>query len=97
MLDNKQFLIMDHAFSHKDFQSMKLSSGKVLSYHKNLHIAYETNQENAIEYCILGYAFQADPNRKSPIEELSPAMGKESLESIMESWSGRWLSQEPHS
>ena len=47
MTFTKQFIIMDQPLDVQDFQHVTLSCGKILSYHKNLHIQIVQNESGA--------------------------------------------------
>ena len=53
MTFTKQFIIMDQPLDVQDFQHVTLSCGKILSYHKNLHIQIVQNESGASEICLL--------------------------------------------
>lgn len=91
MIDNKQFVIMTDTFENENFKSIKLSSGKILSYHYNLPIQFEQDNNGAAKFCILGYAFQTDEHRGFPIDEIRAASENDDINNIVESWAGRWL------
>ena len=58
MIDSKQFIIMDVPFEKEDFLHITLSNGKILSYHKDLHIEIVKDETGNGKICLLGWAFQ---------------------------------------
>lgn len=90
MINNKQYIIMDRPFQQKDFVGVTLTSGKILSYHQNLPVQIKL-QDDIAKYCLLGYAYQTDANRKTPIEELDQIANEQDIHDAIESWTGSWL------
>lgn len=91
MTFTKQFIIMDQPLDVQDFQHVTLSCGKILSYHKNLHIQIVQNESGASEICLLGWAFQAEEGRNDPLEQIREIKDRAELERQLETWSGTWL------
>ena len=91
MTFTKQFIIMDQPLDVQDFQHVTLSCGKILSYHKNLHIQIVQNESGASEICLLGWAFQAEEGRNDPLEQIREIKDRAELEQQLETWSGTWL------
>ena len=91
MTFTKQFIIMDYPLEIQDFQHITLSCGKILSYHKDLHIQMVQNEAEASEICLLGWAFQAEEGRKDPLEQIREIKDRAELERQLETWSGTWL------
>lgn len=91
MTHTKQFIIMDAPFEKEGFLHIVLDCGKVLSYQRELHIQTGYTMENKVQFCLLGWAFQADKDRSDPVEEVRNLSEKQSLEELLDTWSGRWL------
>lgn len=89
-INNKQYVIASDPFQSLDFTSIKMLNGKVLSFHKNLHIEMKV-ENDILEYAILGYAFQVDADRESPMEELKKINSIDQISDVIYTWAGRWL------
>lgn len=90
MVNNKQYVIMDEPFMEQDFLHIPLYGGKVLSYHKNLP-AQVKMCDDKLQYCLLGYVYQVDPERATPMEELELIHKEADVHAAIESWAGSWL------
>ena len=92
MINDRQFFITKgKASAFEDWKEIALLNGYSLHYHEGLNIVY---QEGTI--ILLGYAWQVDPSRKSPQEELSALRQKtvithNDVYNIEKSWCGRYL------
>ena len=92
MINDRQFFITkEKASAFEDWKEIALLNGYSLHYHEGLNIVY---QEGTI--ILLGYAWQVDPSRKSPQEELSALRQKTDIThtdvyNIEKSWCGRYL------
>ena len=66
MINDRQFFITKEPFAgFEDWKIINLHNGYALHYHKGLNIIFQ--DKNIL---LLGYAWQVDPNRNSPKEEL---------------------------
>ncbi len=92
MINDKQFFIAKSNNSiFTDWEKIALSEGYTLHYHKDLNIGYHC--ENIV---LIGYAWQVDPNRKSPQEELEQLAKKtdishEDVYDVEKTWCGRYI------
>ena len=92
MINDRQFYITKEPFvGFEDWNIINLHDGYVLHYHKGLNIIFQDKN-----IFLLGYAWQVDPNRKSPKEELQKLihLSKISHEDVFEiekTWCGRYL------
>ena len=80
MTHTKQFIIMDSPFEKEGFLHINLDGGKVLSYQQNLRIKTGYTVQNKVQFCLLGWAFQADKGRQDPEEEIRNISEKQDLE-----------------
>ena len=92
MINDRQFFITkEHFAAFEDWNIIDLHDGYALHYHKGLNIIFQ--DKNII---LLGYAWQVDPNRKSPKEELQELschskISHEDVFEIEKTWCGRYL------
>lgn len=92
MINDRQFFITKKTFAgFEDWNIINLLDGYALHYHKGLNIIFQGKG-----ILLLGYAWQVDPKRKSPQEELQELSqhGKISHEDVYEiekTWCGRYL------
>ncbi len=93
MINRRQFILAKKRYYSKDFSSLQLKDGYILSFHKQLNI-YQSNQNN--QGIIIGFAWQTDPTRCSPIEELDQLLLKtkvkpEDVYQMERTWCGRYV------
>ena len=92
MINDRQFFITKEPFAgFEDWNIINLHDGYALHYHKGLNIIFQ--DKNIL---LLGYAWQVDPNRKSPKEELQNLIhhsniSHEEIFEIEKTWCGRYL------
>ncbi len=92
MINDRQFFITKEKTSaFSDWKTLVLSYGYTLHYHEGLNIVYHC--ESII---LMGYAWQVDPARKSPQEELetlrlSGDITHQDVYDIEKSWCGRYI------
>lgn len=92
MINDRQFFITkEHFAAFEDWNIIDLHDGYALHYHKGLNIIFQ--DKNIL---LLGYAWQVDPNRKSPKEDLQELschskISHEDVFEIEKTWCGRYL------
>lgn len=87
MLNSRQFLISDTIFSDKDWLNIKLSTGKILNYQKDLPVF--SNKNNSV--VLLGDAWQVLPDKPSPEEQIALCNGSfDEIIEIEKTWCGRY-------
>jgi len=92
MINDRQFFITkEHPITFSDWKEIKLLNGYSLHCHKGLNIVYHSKN-----ITLLGYAWQVDPKRKSPQEELELLQQKNAIchndvYDIEKSWCGRYV------
>ena len=70
---------MDSPFEKEGFLHINVDGGKVLSYQQNLRIKTGYTVQNKVQFCLLGWAFQADKGRQDPEEEIRNISEKQDL------------------
>lgn len=91
MLHGKQYVIADQPFTSEGFSIIPLECGKTLSVHDGLRVQYDVGLGGGASCCLIGWAFQTCSVRAHPFEELKAVTSVEQLDSIVETWAGRWL------
>ena len=92
MINDRQFFIAKGPVAgFEDWGEKKLHDGYTLHYHTGLNITYQDK-----DILLLGYAWQVDPNRKSPQEELRilshySKISHEDVFAVEKTWCGRYL------
>ncbi len=92
MINDRQFFITkDPVAGFEDWKKIDLHKDYTLHYHTGLNIAYQDK-----DIILLGYAWQVDPNRKSPQEELQvlshqSKISHEDVFEVEKTWCGRYL------
>ena len=92
MINDRQFFITKESFEgFEDWGKIDLHEGYTLHYHAGLNIAFQDK-----DILLLGYAWQVDPNRKSPQEELyvlshHSKISHEDVYEVEKTWCGRYL------
>ena len=92
MINDRQFFITKEKNSaFGDWKEIPLLNGYSLHYHEGLNIVYQRGT-----IVLLGYAWQVDPSRKSPQEELSKLSQKavithNDVYNVEKSWCGRYV------
>ena len=92
MINDRQFFITkDPVAGFEDWKKIDLQKGYTLHYHTGLNIAFQNK-----DILLLGYAWQVDPNRKSPQEELQVLslhsnISHEDVFEVEKTWCGRYL------
>jgi len=92
MIDDRQFFITrEHPSCYQDWNKIVLVDGQVMYCQSQLNVIYLSER-----IVLVGYAWQADPDRKSPAEELKQLdqlkdISRSDVYSIENSWCGRYL------
>ncbi len=92
MINDRQFFITkEKTTAFEDWKEIAFSNGYFLHYHEGLNVVYQCG-----DIVLLGYAWQVDPTRKSPQEELSDLCKKKVIThhdvyDIEKSWCGRYV------
>lgn len=89
-INRRQFFISNKKIDISGFEKFKLKNNYFIYYDKDLHIEKVSNPSKNDEIYILGYAFQTDPTRDTPVNELIKHEYT-SIEECYETWSGRWV------
>lgn len=89
-IHRRQFIIGPRPLlpSKKSWQSRELSSGRILSYQKDLLVTQGMDTLGN-QLIMLGLAVQTDPDRKEPFEEALSCTSE--IESCYDTWAGRWI------
>ncbi|MCR4805820.1 MAG: hypothetical protein K5981_09295, partial [Clostridia bacterium] len=94
MIHAGQFAILKSKIDLPDFRSMPLDGGWILSWHSRLSV-WQSKDRRAL---LLGIAWQTDPDRKSPAEEIEKLLAarpegpaREEIMSMEETWCGRYV------
>lgn len=87
-INSKQFVICEEKVELENWTSIKLENF-ILSYSNELDVKEVIDGKNK-RWLLLGRALQADSKKSSPIEELKKKKD-ENIESIYNSWTGRWI------
>lgn len=94
MVNDKQFVIAKKEFGFKNYKSMPLCDGYILSYHSDLQIYLSKTTQQGL---IIGLAWQCDACRKTPQEELerilsnNPEVSLSDIYEMEKTWCGRYV------
>jgi len=93
MINRRQFILAKKRYCAKDFSSLQLKNNYILSFHRQLNI-YQSKQDK--QGIIIGFAWQTDPTRCSPIDELEQLLLKtkiqpEDVYQMEQTWCGRYV------
>lgn len=92
MINDRQFFISKgKKCFFENWERIALKNGYFLHYHQDLNIMYNVNHT-----ILIGYAWQVDPNRKSPQEELIEISNLENpshsqIYEMEKTWCGRYI------
>ena len=92
MIDDKQFIIGTTKHQLPGWKQIQLANGMIFSFQENLRV-WRNETANIL---LLGFVWQADPNRGTPISELEKLSTKQSIThadvyEIEKTWCGRYL------
>lgn len=93
MIHGGQFAILKHAVKREGYQAVQLEDGWVLSYHPKLPVHVDPSRK----LILLGYAWQVDPDKGTPVEEINKlqltsdgVLPEKELLAAEETWCGRY-------
>ncbi len=94
MLHRKQFAVLKERLTIPEFKHIPLKDGWILNYHQQLPVYYNDEKQSVI----IGYVWQAFPEKLSPGDTLAELRGNARdagfLEQVLveeESWCGRYV------
>ena len=83
----RQFVLSRRRFDGHGFRHLELPDGFVLSYHPELRVRATPDRRNVL----VGLAWSCDGAAPDPLAAAAACPDDESLERVLDSWSGRWI------
>ena len=91
MVDDKQFIISKEIISEAGWKHVALKTGYLLNWQEKLAVTYN----KICSVVLIGNAWQVDPERKSPQEEVKNLSGQEydncTVYDMEKTWCGRYV------